>query len=163
MKNVDETDQPKADPFSFAKAIALRQLNLMPRSRKELATKMAAKGVTEEVSLAVLERLTEVGLVDDRGYAELLVRSKTKVKRLSRRALRMELLKKGIDPEIISQVLASVTDDDEIQMARELVEKKMRSLTKVDPVVAQRRLSGQLARKGYSHSVIMKVLNEHLD
>ncbi len=163
MTNLDETDQPHADPFSFARAIALRQLNLMPRSRMELAKKMADKGVPSEVTEVVLDRLADVGLVDDRAYAELFVRSKTRGKKLARRSLRMELVKRGIDPEIISEALTPVTDDLEIEMANELVEKKLRSLSSVESHVAKRRLSGLLARKGYSSSVIMRVLSQHLD
>ena len=65
MKSLDEVDQGSgnqvSDPLSFARNIALQQLNYAPRSRKELADKLKGKGVPEDISEQVLDRLTEVG------------------------------------------------------------------------------------------------------
>ena len=166
MKSLDEVDQGSgnqvSDPLSFARNIALQQLNYAPRSRKELADKLKGKGVPDEISEQVLDRLTEVGLIDDLTYAQMLVRSKQNSRRLAKRALRVELTKKGISPEIANQVLDEVDPEDELEMARLVVEKKMRSLGTADAVTIQRRLSGLLARKGYASNVSMQVIREAL-
>jgi len=164
MKSLDEVDQGSgdqvSDPLSFARNIALQQLNYAPRSRKELADKLKGKGVPPDVSDQVLDRLTEVGLIDDLNYAQMLVRSKQNSRRLAKRALRVELTKKGISQEIANLVLDEVSADDELEMARLIVEKKMRSLGSADNVTIQRRLSGLLARKGYASNVSMLVIRE---
>ncbi len=166
MKSLDEVDQGSgnqvSDPLSFARNIALQQLNYAPRSRKELADKLKGKGVPEDISEQVLDRLTEVGLIDDLTYAQMLVRSKQNSRRLAKRALRVELTKKGISQDIATQVLDEVDPDDELEMARLIVAKKMRSLGSADTVTIQRRLSGLLARKGYASNVSMLVIREAL-
>lgn len=153
---------PEADPLSFARQIALRQLTMAPRSRKELHDKMLAKGVPEQIAVAVLDRLVDVGLVDDVAYAHMLVRSKTNSRSLAKRALRIELTKKGIDPEIQNLVLADVTDDDEYRMATELVAKKIRSMASLSPEARWRRLTGLLARKGYTTGTTIRVVKEQI-
>ena len=90
----------------------------------------------------------------------MLVRSKRNSRRLAKRALRVELTKKGISQEIANLVLDEVSADDELEMARLIVEKKMRSLGSADNVTIQRRLSGLLARKGYASNVSMVVIRE---
>lgn len=153
---------PEADPLSFARQIALRQLTMAPRSRKELHDKMLAKGVPDDIAVTVLDRLVEVGLVDDVAYAHMLVRSKTNSRSLAKRALRVELTKKGIDPEIQNSVLEDVTDDDEYQMATELVAKKIRSMGGLSADARWRRLTGLLARKGYPTGVTIRVVKEQI-
>ena len=166
MKSLDGVDQGSgnqvSDPLSFARNIALQQLNYAPRSRKELADKLKGKGVPEDISEQVLDRLTEVGLIDDLTYAQMLVRSKQNSRRLAKRALRVELTKKGISQDIATQVLDEVDPDDELDMARLIVAKKMRSLGSADTATIQRRLSGLLARKGYASNVSMLVIREAL-
>ena len=61
----------------------------------------------------MLDRMTEVGLVDDEAYAQMLVRSKQSDKGLARRALAHELRKQGIDQEIADEALGQVGAGDE--------------------------------------------------
>ena len=53
-----------------------------------------------------------------------------------------------------------VTDDDELRMATELVERKARAMIRLDPQVRKRRLFGLLARKGYGTAIALKVLSD---
>ncbi len=60
---------PDADQESVARKILLDQLTGQPRSRSELATKLARKQVPAEVAERMLDRFEEVGLVDDAAFA----------------------------------------------------------------------------------------------
>lgn len=158
----DKTDNPEADPLSVAKNIALRQLSMAPKSRRQLEEKLATKGVTPEITKICLDRLTEVGLIDDLAYAGMFVRSRCITKKVSRSVLKMELRKKGITDEFIEEVLTQISDDDEYQMASELVAKKLRSMRNLEREVMQRRLFGLLARKGYHAGIATRVIREQL-
>lgn len=158
-----EAQGPPADPYSVARAIVLRQLALAPRSRTQLAKKLRQRGCADDVAEQVLDRMAEVGLVDDEAYAQLLVRSKQSSKGLARRALAHELHKQGIDTEIADEALARVGQDDEREKAEQLVAKKMRSMHGLDADVQARRLAGMLARKGYSGEVAWPVIREAID
>lgn len=150
------------DPESVARSIALRQLTAAPRSRAQLAEAMARRDVPEDVADRVLDRFTEVGLVDDVAYAEMLVRSRHAERGLSRRALAMELRRKGVDDGIAHEALSQVDDADEEQAARALARKKLRSTRGLDREVRLRRAYGALGRKGYGGSLVSRVVREEL-
>ena len=60
---------PPADPEAVARAIVLTKLTAQARSRHELTDALAAKAVPADVAKQVLDRFTEVGLVDDAASA----------------------------------------------------------------------------------------------
>jgi regulatory protein len=112
------------------------------------------------VAAAVLDRMTQVGLVDDQAFAQMLVRSQHAGRGLAKRALARELRTKGIEDEVAQAALASIPDADERDRARVLVDKKLRSMHGLGIEVQTRRLAGMLARKGYSPSVSYAVIRE---
>jgi regulatory protein len=146
-----------------ARAIVLRQLALGPRSRAQLEQKLRQRGCADDIAEQVLDRMAEVGLVDDEAYAELLVRAKQSTKGLARRALAHELRKQGIEAEVADEALAQVGQADEREKAEQLVAKKLRSMHGLDADVQARRLAGMLARKGYSVEVAWPVIREAID
>ncbi|GAB4066262.1 hypothetical protein GCM10028777_18430 [Angustibacter speluncae] len=151
-----------ADPASVARRIVLDQLAVRARSRAELATTLARRGVPDEVATSVLDRMEQVDLVDDEAFAHEWVRSRQRSKGLSGRALRLELHRKGIDTETAAVALAGLDPDDERAAARELVERKARATRGLDQQVRVRRLAGMLARKGYGSDVALGVVREVL-
>lgn len=152
-----------ADPYAVARAVVLRLLAGAPKSRSELAKALQRKGCPDDVATSILDRYTEVGLVDDEAYARSFVRSKQAGRGLARRALSHELRHKGVDEEIVHAVLEEVEPEDEKARARELVAKKLRSLHGLDRPVQTRRLAGMLARKGYGSEISRLVITEALD
>jgi regulatory protein len=153
---------PAADPESVARAILLTKLTGRARSRQELREALAAKDVPPELAERLLDRFERVGLVDDQAFADDWVESRHRSRGLSRRALADELRRKGVDPETAQAAADRIDADAERTAARELAVRKARSLRNVDDATAFRRLSGLLARKGYSSSVTMSVVREVL-
>ena len=161
-----EAEGPDADPESVARKILLDQLTGRARTRKELADKLAAKGVPAELAARLLDRFEEVGLVDDGAFARTWVGQRQSAagggKGLARRALAQELRRKGIDDETAREALDELEPDDEEAAARELVRRKLRSLARVDDQTATRRLVGMLARKGYASGLAFSVVRDEL-
>lgn len=152
-----------ADPYSVASSIVLRQLSLAPKTRAQLAEKLAKKGASPEITAAVLDRFTELGYIDDLAYAHTFIRSKMATRHLSKRALAYELSKCGVDKATIEQALAEISDEDEMRAARDLVEKKLRTMNSLDLETRTRRIMGALARKGFSSSIATSVLRDCLN
>jgi regulatory protein len=123
---------------------------------------MARRGVPADVAAAVLDRFTEVGLVDDAAFAASWVESRQSGRGLSRRALAEELRRKGIAGEVVAESLQSIDDEREVEAARRLVDKKLRSSRVSDPQARWRQLVGLLARRGYPPGVAMRVVAEAL-
>lgn len=150
------------DPEQVARTIALRRLEAAPRTRAELARTLAQRGIPTEVSERVLDRFTEVGLIDDAAFAQLWVESRHRGKALARSVLRHELRQRGVAPEVIDEAVESIDDDDEGVRAREFARHKARIKSGEDPRKAVQRLAAQLARKGYSASMCFAVAREAL-
>ena len=155
-----KTRGSEPDPYDWARQIVLRQLTAAPRSRAQLEQALRKKNCPDEIATAVLDRMEEVGLVDDTAYAGMLVRSQQAGRGLARRALAQELRRKGVDDETAQAALDEVDPHDEEDRARALVAKKMRSMSGLAPLVQTRRLAGMLARKGYPSDVSMRIVRE---
>ena len=151
------------DPLAYARQVCLELLEQQPRTRHELAKALAKKGVPEESATAVLERFTDVGLIDDAVFAELWVASRHRGKGLARRALSQELRRKGVDDETARTAVEGLEPEQEERTARELVRRKLRSTQGLATDARVRRLSGMLARKGYSAGVAYRVVKEELE
>jgi SOS response regulatory protein OraA/RecX len=154
---------PYADPVSIARNICLRMLTERARTRHELADALRRKGVPEEAARAVLERFSDVGLIDDAAFAEQWVRSRHAGRGLGRRALAVELRRKGVGEELAGAVLETLDDEAEELRARQLVDRKLRTMAldnREQRAAATRRLAGMLARKGYGAGIAYRVVRE---
>ena len=152
----------QADPEGVGRTILLDSLTGQARTRKELADKLARREVPDEIATELLDRFTEVGLIDDASYARQWVESRHRSRGLAPRALAQELRRKGVGDEETKAALEQI-DDDQRTAARALVDnKKLRSMRGLDPQVATRRLAGLLARKGYSAGLAFSVVREAL-
>lgn len=154
---------PDADPEEVARGIVLRKLAVQARTRVELERALAERDVPEEAAATVLDRMTEVGLVDDATFAHEWVASRQQRRHLSKTALRRELQSKGVERDLIDDVLADVDDADELDAALDLARRRAASMGGLSREVAYRRLGGVLGRRGFSSSITTRVLAEVLD
>lgn len=152
----------EADPVALAREIALRQLTVRQRTRAELATAMARRQVPPEAAQQVLDRFTEVGLLNDAAFARDWVEAGARRQR-GRRVLAAELARKGVADELIEEALATRSADDDLEAARALALRRLPSLAKLDRQVRYRRLCALLQRRGFSWAVVAQVSREVLD
>jgi regulatory protein len=139
----------------------LRLLTARARTRSELAAQLTKRGYPDDVSARVLDRLAQVGLVDDRDFAEQWVRSRRANAGKGKRALASELRTKGIDDELIADALADIDSAAERARAEQLVADKLRRerLTdQSDDAKVASRLVGMLARRGYGQTLAFDVV-----
>jgi regulatory protein len=158
----DTVQDPPADPVSAARTACLNLLTTRARTRSELSGDLTRRGFDPDVIREVLDRLVEVGLVDDADFAEQWVTSRHRHQGLGRRALADELRRKGVDQETAGVALAEIDRDDERVRASELVARRMPSMARLETAVAARRLVGMLARKGYAGGLAHDVVREAL-
>lgn len=151
-----------------ARALCLRLLTARARTRAELEAQLAKRGYPDEVSVAVLDRLAQVGLVDDEDFAEQWVRSRRQNAGKGKRALAAELRNKGVDNEVIDSALAGIDAGAERTRAEQLVRDKLRREKLGDPGdrdaenKVARRLVGMLARRGYHQTMALDVVTAEL-
>ncbi|HJY44042.1 MAG TPA: regulatory protein RecX [Propionibacteriaceae bacterium] len=156
------SDDVDADVESVARTIALRKLTAKACTRHELDQALRAKNVPESVIDGVLDRLQEVGLVDDASFAVDWVTSRQQRRHLSRRLLRRELQAKGVETSHIDSALDRVDRHAELTSARDLVERKRAAMNGLSRDVQYRRLAGILGRRGFDAGITTQVLADVL-
>ena len=147
---------------AVAREIALRQLTVRQRTRAELQAALARRNVPEEAAREVLDRFTEVGLVDDAAFARDWVAGGARRMR-GRRVLAQELATKGVAKELIDDALAATDPSDDLEVARALARRRLRAMSGLDRQVRFRRLCAALERRGFPRGVIVDVVRDVLD
>jgi regulatory protein len=150
------------DPEARARLVCLRLLTHAPQTRAQLADALSRRGIPAEIADNVLERFTDVGLIDDAAFAKAWVESRHYSRGLAGRALTAELKQRGVADDEIREAVDGLGPDAEVATARELVARKL-AATKGQPTQARvRRLTGMLARKGYPPGLAFRVIREAL-
>jgi regulatory protein len=140
---------------------ALNMLALRSRASAELTRSLVRKGEAREHVDRAIARLQEQGLLDDATFAQSFTRARVLGANQSRRRVQQDLSRKGVARDVSEAAIATVFEEEGVDQ-RELVEaaarKKLRSLTKLEPVVRRRRLYGFLARRGYDPDDIRRAM-----
>jgi regulatory protein len=154
--------EPSRD--ELARALCLRLLTARARTRAELADQLAKRGYPDDVSARVLDRLTDVGLVDDAGFAEQWVHSRRANAGKGKRALAAELHTNGVDNDVITSVLGGINPAAERGRAEQLVRARLRqeNLSDADDARVSRRLVAMLARRGFDQTMAYEVVSAEL-
>jgi regulatory protein len=132
---------------------AQRALGLLVRrehSRKELARKLAARGVSREDAREAVARMTAEGWQDDARFAESLVRMRAMGGHGPVR-IRAELGTHGLETHVIAhafQALADAGEDDWLDRARLLVHRRYGTDCAGDPAL-RRKAADFLIRRGF--------------
>jgi regulatory protein len=159
---LDGIDGNVVSPAAQAQGICLRLLTARPRSRAELASALRRRGIAEEVGESVLDRLGQLGLVDDAALADAAVYSGHSHRGLGRRALSTELRRRGVSDEVVRDAVAKVRLEDEERRARELVRRKLRTNAGRETSASASELCAMLVRKGYSEGLAWRVVRDEL-
>src|SRR5271169_1993420 len=147
--------------FARAKNAAYRLLTYRLRSHAELRQKLDEKGFNATIIDAVIEALQRFGYVNDSQFAEQLASCRIRLHGWGKRRIEQELLKKGVERQVVIETLASIFEKDiEIDTAKKVASRKLISLGSVDREIKYRRLAGFLERRGFSFDVIRTVLRD---
>lgn len=140
-----------------ARERALYLMESRDHSYRELFDKLE-KNYSEDICFEVCNRLAEIGVINDRRYAEKLCRQLFEVKKLGRYRVKQEMRLKGLGSEIIEETMENFSEEDEpFERLEKLVEQKYeRYLTDRKGV---EKVKNALARKGYSFGEIKEVLD----
>lgn len=141
-----------------AKEKALWLISYRDHSKKELSDKIRRTYDSQSAQKAV-ERMEELGLVNDEGFAKRCALQLINTKHMSPRAAVRILLQKGIDRELAQNVVDEIPVDSD-ENIRAVIEKKYRS---INDEKTKRRAVSALQRLGYGWDEIKSVLEEYED
>lgn len=144
------------EEYRKARERALYLLDYKDYSYVDLFHKLE-KNYSEETCYRVMDKMVEMGTINDRRYAEGLARHYVEVKKFGRyRALR-EMRQKGLTAQVAEEALEEY-DDSYYERLYELVESKY--LRYLDDDKGVTRTKNALVRYGYSYDLIKEVLRD---
>lgn len=155
-----EPGEAPSDPENVARILVLRRLDAAPRTRVELERYLSQRGIPEDVACAVLDRFTEVGLIDDRAYAQGWVSSRHGTRGLGKRAVAQELRRKGVADDVIAEALEPIDPEQERARAYELARSRYPHVMGLPYATQVRRLMGALTRRGYDAGLASAVVRD---
>ena len=144
----------RAAEFDDAERRALRLVARRPRSAAELRARMAGWGVDDITAAAVLERLAELGQLDDRRLAVAVAESH-RARGYGRRRTAGDLARLAVDGEAAAAALAALPADDRPEAER--IAHRRFGPPPYDDATA-RRAAGFLARRGFDPDAVAAVI-----
>ena len=130
---------------------ALKFLGARARTVREVERYLDERDCAEADVMEVINRITELGLVDDTAYAAEFVRTRLATKPVSKLRLREQLMQHETDPAAIDAALSGVPDEDDAAHALEIARKYARQMAALDPEERAQRIKTRLITRGYRY------------
>lgn len=147
IKNADE----EGKVYNRAALILSYRANTEDELKKKLI-----KNFDEESVVKVISKLKNQGFLNDIDFAQRYTEQSKKGKRL----VKMELLKKGVDKELIEDVINEKDDDVEIENARKLAKKVFEKYQKEPAQIIKQKIYERLTRRGFSYDIFKEIIKD---
>lgn len=149
------TGGPPEYPYERAWNYALWLLGRQAYTTGQLRDKLTRKGASDETVTRVLEKLTDLKLVDDALYAEAFVRTRSRTKGAVR--LRQELFRKGVAEGLVDRAVGGLDEATQLESAVALAQKNLWRW-KGEPRERYAKAYAFLARRGFPVDVVRGAL-----
>lgn len=151
-----------------------RLFSVRQRSEKEVRDYFRIKNSEyrmkekNEISQLVIDATVEVlrrkGMINDLEFAKAWIEARRNSKQKGIKAIKAELFQKGIDKEIIEEVIGGrVAGYSEEGLAKQALEKKMKNWRNLDTKELKKKAYEFLLRKGFEYDVVKSVVGENGD
>ena len=158
-----ERNAANGDPQVVLDA-ALRFLEARQRSTAEVRRRLMSAGYREDLVAGALQRLGDLGILDDEVFTAAWVESRDRARPRGERALRRELALKGVDRQLVDEAMAErrpepdADDDPDERAAARLLDRHAASLARItDPRVRRQRVYALLARNGFDPEIATRL------
>lgn len=135
--------------------------NIRPRSEKEVRNYFKIKGKELASDLTVdlvIKKLKQKGLLDDKKFAEDWMEARSK--KYGKNRIRQELYQKGIDKEIVNEVIENGENSE--QIIQQALEKKLRIWKNLKALEFKKKAYGYLIRRGFEYEIVKKVIEKYI-
>ncbi len=130
--------------FEEAKEKAVKYLVLALRTEEEVKNKLRKLNVDEDIINDVTDYLKSIGYIDDSKYVDAYLRQSISIPKYSKYEIRMKLLQKGIDKNLI---LKKLNKFDSYNYEKALIDKLLNGkLKNMEPL----KQKAYLYRRGFN-------------
>lgn len=145
--------------------VSFHFISFRPRSEKEIREFLQKKSkkvgqTTESMFQRVLDRLRELGYLDDEKFVRWWIDQRQSHRPKGIRYIVQELRGKGIEKDVIDAVVAQQNGNFELDGARSIVNKKMKQWNALGTVEQKKKIYEHLARRGFTSDVISRIVDE---
>ncbi|MRH44655.1 recombination regulator RecX [Aquibacillus halophilus] len=148
----------KKDSIHKTYSLTINFLSYRMRSTKEIREYLIKKEVEQEQIEVVIKRLLSEGLLNDKEFAEALVRTRVQTTSKGPMLVKKELIDKGILMTVADEALSFYTYEDQFEKATKWLEKKIRSSGKKSFRQQVQSIQQTLMQKGFTQDIIKDVL-----
>lgn len=135
--------------------------NIRPRSEKEVRNYFRIKGkelASDLIVDLVIKKLKQKGLLDDKKFAKEWMEARSK--KYGKNRIRQELYQKGIDKEIVNEVIENGENSE--QITQQALEKKLRVWKNLKALEFKKKAYGYLIRRGFEYEIVKKVIEKYI-
>jgi regulatory protein len=146
--------------------LSLNYLSYRPRSEIEVIDYLKKKSanapnLTDETISKIIKKLKEYKFIDDSAFAKFWIEQRLKSKHKPIRVVEYELKQKGIDNELINELLSEIDKkDSDFENAKLLADRKMDFYRSLPEDKRREKVMSYLLRKGFSYETVKKVIND---
>lgn len=136
----------------------LHYCNYQERCKKEIYAKLSSFELNNDDMNFIVEFLQDEGFINDERYCRSYVKSKLNLKRWGINKIRLSLFEKGINKEIIDNVISEIDKDSYKEELLNLLKNK--KIDETDPYKRKAKLVRYAVSKGYSLSLVLEVYED---
>lgn len=135
----------------------LHYCDYQDRCKKEIFTKLDSFELSESDKSFIVEFIQDEGYINDERYCRSYVNSKLNLKKWGVNKIKLSLIAKGVDRDIIDEVISEIDQDSYKEELVNLL--KNRKINESDPYKRKAKLIRYAVGKGYSYSLVMEIVN----
>ena len=125
--------------------------------KKEIFTKLDTFELDDNDRDFIIDFLQDEGFINDERYCRSFVKGKLNLKKWGVNKIKLSLITKGIDREIIDEVLSEIDKDSYKDELVNLLKNK--KINEDDPYKRKAKLIRYAVGKGYSINDVMEIVN----
>lgn len=138
-----------------------------PRSVHEMQMYLSKKATEYALAIAdkeifverVIQKLTKLDFLNDNSFIQWWVENRSSFRPRGKRGLIAELRAKGIQQDDLDAYFSD-SELDEVQLAKQVLFKKQRTLSMYDPQTQRKKATDLLLRRGFSFDVVKEALTD---
>ncbi len=153
-KRTSPTDQPQGDAYDAA----VRYLAGRPHTVAEIHRHLRSKRFDEGAIDHAIDRLRAQRYVDDDAFARWWLEQRERFKPRGDRALRTELMQKGVARDVIDTVLGERAPDADVELAKRALSRPLTRWATLPPQERKRKIHAYLAARGFDYGTIEEVM-----
>ncbi|CAN5850959.1 RecX family transcriptional regulator [soil metagenome] len=147
------------DEFYRARTLAMSFVAFQARSCHEVRQRLRKADFQEEVIDQVVERLLENRYLDDAAYSLTYARDRFRVRDYGPRRIRSDLMRKGIDSQLIAAAIEELSDSEMDETVERLAMKRWQALSREEDLYRRKSKTFDfLLRRGYSYDQVREAV-----